>query len=257
MQITQRVEGYVDERSGKFYDYQELQQHNPNMRAQSRNFRTTGVVLCLDRSWFKKGTLKQSFADKLRDVFVREYSIAPRDLGVAWSNISIQSRDRGGLHGGCVVIFDETYGSLRLTERLYKEFEHLLDRVVSAAQADEDADLEKLVHQVKDEVGAFTGDTLQKELVHAPTGYEQVFARGSIVCYRRAGAMSVDVEVIQPTIMDDQLFYQIQVQLRLNQNPALRWVVASAVEPSANADTWKYAWWNRETQEYEDPPDVH
>ena len=256
MQITQRVEGYVDERSGKFCDYRDLQQHNPNMRAQSRNFRTTGVVLCLDRDWFKKGTLKQSFVDKLRDVFVREYSVAPRDLGVAWSNISIQSEDRGGVHGGCVVVFDETYGSLRLTERLYEKFEHLLDRVVAAAQADKDDDLERLAHQVKDEVGAFTGDMLQQELENAPTGYEQVFTPGSIVCYRKAGAMSVDVEIIQPTIMQGQLSYQIKVQRKPHHTPVINWVSASAVEPSANPDAWTYAWWNRETQAYENPPDV-
>ena len=257
MQVTQRVEGYRDEHSGISHDYRELQQRNPNMRAQSRNFRTTGVVLCLDHSWFKQGTLKQSFVDKLRDVFVREHSVAPRDLGVAWSNISLRRQDGSGVHGGCVVVFDEIYGSLRLTERLYREFEHILDRMVAATQADEDTNLEGLLHQVKDEVGSFTGDTLQQELENAPTGYEQVFAQGSIVCYRQAGAMFVDVEVIQPTIMEEgQLYYQIKVQRQTHHNPMIRWVSASAVEPSANADDWERAWWNRATQQYEDPPDV-
>lgn len=256
MQVTQRVEGYIEERTGNLQEYRELQQHNPNMRAQSRNFRTTGVVLCIDQRWFKRETLKRSFADKLRDVFVREYSVAPRDLGVACSNISVQSNGEGGRHGGCVVVFDETYGSLRLTERLYEEFEHILDRAIAAAQADEDADLEKFVHQVKTEVGTFTGDTLQWDSENTPTGYEQVFTPESIVCYRRAGAMSVDVEIIQPTIMDGQLFYQIKAQLRPHHRPAMQWVAASAVEPSANTDAWQYAWWNLETQEYEDPSDV-
>ena len=132
MQITQRVEGYVVESSGKFHDYKELQTHNPNLRAPSRNFRTTGVVLCLDHAWFKSTDVKRSFAAKLRDVFVREYSVASPDVGVAWSNISVRRQDGTGVHGGCVVIFDETYGSLRLTERLFDEFHHLLRRVVVA-----------------------------------------------------------------------------------------------------------------------------
>ena len=256
MLITQRVEGYTDERTGMYCGYKDLQQHNPNMRTQSRNFRTTGVVLSLDRPWFKKGGIKKLFVNKLHDVFVREFSVAPQDVGVASSNISVQRQGGGVVHGGCVVIFDETYGSLRLTEQLYQEFGHLLDRVVAAAQADEDGDLEQLARQVKDEVGTFAGDALQQELESVPTGHEQVFKPDSVVLYRKAGAMVVDVEVIQPTIMGGKLMYQIKIQQKPNQAPAKQWVSASAVEPSANAGNWEYAWWNRETEEYEDPSDV-
>ena len=254
MRVTQRVEGYVDER-GEYHDYQELQQRNPNMRAQSRNFRTTGVVLCIDQDWFKNGDLKRSFVNKLRDIFVREYSVAPQDVAVAWS-ISVQMQGSSGVHGGCVVVFDETYGSLRLTEQLYNKFNHLLDRMAVAAKADDDLQMEQLVRQVQDEVSSFTGDTLQEQLLHAPSGYEQVFTQGSIVCYRQAGAMAVDVEIIQPTIMEGHLMYQVKIQQNPRQAPVLHWVSASAVEPSANADVWGYAWWNRETQNYEDPQNL-
>ena len=252
MQVTQRVEGYVDERSGIFHDYRELQQRNPNMRARSRNFRTTGVVLCIDHNWFREGSLKQSFVKKLRDVFVREYSVAPQDVAVAWSNISIQRKNNSGIHGGCVVVFDETYGSLRLTERLYDKFNHLLDRVAAATKADHNLEMEQLVCKVRNEISSFTGDTLQEELNNAPTGYEQVFSPGSVVCYQQAGAMAVDVEIIQPTLMEGQLMYQIKVQQNTHHAPVLIWVSASAVRPSANADAWNYARWNRETQHYED-----
>ena len=257
MQITQRVEGYVVESSGKFHDYKELQTHNPNLRAPSRNFRTTGVVLCLDRAWFKSTDVKRSFATKLRDVFAREYSVAPQDVGVAWTNISVQRQDGGGVHGGCVAIFDETYGSLRLTERLFGEFNHLMDRVVVAARANKDEGLEKLASDVENEVAAFTGDALHQELQDAPTGYEQVFTPGSTVCYRKAGSLAVDVKILQPTIMDDgELMYQVEVQQKSGQSPAKRWVAKSTVEPSAKTDDWTYGLWNRETQEYEDdPPD--
>ena len=37
--------------------------------------------------------------------------------------------------------------------------------------------------------------------------------------------------------------------------PAKRWVAATAIEPSADADAWEYAWWNRQTETYEDPPE--
>ena len=259
MQITQRVEGYVDERTGKFHSYKDLQQHNPNMRARSRNFRTTGVVLCINREWFKNGSLKMAFANRLREVFVREYSVAPQDVGQAASNISVQKLDGGGVHGGCVAVFDEIYGSLRLTERLYTGFEHLLDRLLVAVEADStereqaDFDLESVVSQVKEEVSAFTGGTIQEAIANAPKGYEQVFTRGSRVCYRQAGVMAVDVEIIQPTMMDGELMYQIRLQLHHSDTSARRWVSASAIEPSADADAWEYALWNRETETYEEP----
>lgn len=256
MQITQRVEGYVDERSGAFHDYKELQQRNPNLRAQSRNFRTTGVVLGLDNAWFRASETKRFFVNKLRDVFVREYSVGGRDIGVAWSNISVQQWDGGGILGGCITIFDETYGSLRLTERIFHQFGHLLDRIVAGAQADEDEELQEVASRVKDELLAFTPDSLQQELQGAPTGYQQVFTRGSTVCYRMAGAATVDVVILQPAIIEGLLMYQVEIRQRPGQNPVKHWIRASDVEPSANTVDWSYGLWNLETQEYEDPPEA-
>lgn len=254
MLITQRVEGYVDERSGRYFDYKELQQGNPNLRAQSRNFRTTGVVLCIDHPWFRQEG-KRSFVAKLRDVFVREYSIARQDVGISWSNISVQQWESGGVPGGCVAIFDETYGSLRLTEDIFYQIERLMDRLIAGARADEDEELEQLSIGVKNEFLAFTADSLQQELASAPKGYEQVFRPKSTVCYRKAGAMSVDVVIIEPALMDGELMYQVEIRQKPGRNPVKNLIRASAVEPSANTADWGYVWWNRETQEYEEPPD--
>jgi len=83
MQVTQRVEGYVDMRSGKACMYKELQQRNPNMKPRMRNFRTTGVVVCVNGNLFKQGGIKRAFADRLVETFEREFSIAPRDVSAA------------------------------------------------------------------------------------------------------------------------------------------------------------------------------
>ena len=133
MQITERVEGYNDGRTGEFNSYKELQKRDPNLRAKSRNFRTSGIVLCVKQDWFKKNAVKRAFVDLLREVFVREFSISPQDVGSAASNISIRSVEGVGLHGSCVAIYDETYGSLRLTERLFLEFDSILARLSAAA----------------------------------------------------------------------------------------------------------------------------
>ena len=259
MQITEKVEGYVDERTDQFYPYQELQQHNPNMRARSRNFRTSGIVLFIKHDWFR-GSVKKVFADRLREVFVREYSIAPQDIGSAASNISVRNADNVGSKGRCIAIYDETYGSLRLTERLYLNFQHILARlaeaVVSGSGDDEDT-LKAVVPQIRREVAKFdAGGVAHRDTVVSPEGYDLVFTEGSRVCRRQTGQIALEVKVIQPTIWTDgSLMYQVEVQQKAGQQPVKQWVPAAAIEPSADADAWSYAWWNRATETYEEPPD--
>lgn len=258
MQITERVEGYVD-RKGDFHSYKDLRQRNPNMQARSRNFRTSGIVLYINKDWFKKKSVKSVFVNRLREVFIREYSVSPQDVGSAASNISIRSLDSGGLSGGCVVIYDETYGSLRLTERLYIEFRHVLDRLLTAIATDSTGDEQELkvvLEKIQNEIStAATVDITPEIIANAPTGYERVYKKGSRVCYQETGQMAVDVEIIQPTIIEGGLMYQVAVMPKPGQRPAKRWVAASKVEPSAVADAWEYAWWNRETETYEEPPE--
>ena len=260
MQITEKVEGYIDERTGQFHSYQELQQRNPNMRARSRNFRTSGVVLFIGHSWFK-GSVKKAFADRLREVFVREYSIAPQDIGSAASNISIRNPDSGGWRGRCIAIYDETYGSLRFTERLYLNFEHILDRLIDAVASDSGDDedtLKTVLPQIREEVAKFdVGGVVQKTTVAGPVGYDLVFTEGSRVCRRQGGQMAVEVKIIQPTVWPDgNLMYQVEIPQRLGQQPVKQWIPATAIEPSADADAWTYAWWNRATETYEERPDT-
>ena len=259
MLITERVEGFVEEPMGTFHSYQDLQQRDPNMQARSRNFRTSGVVLCINHEWFKEPPVKRTFADRLRDVFVREYSVSPQDIGSAASKISVSALDGGGVQGGCVVVFDEIYGSLRLTERLYLEFEHVLERIFAAAESDNNGLDPLVVERILEEFSTFTAPGLSGDMgidEDAPTGYELVFTVSSRVCYRPPNQMTtVDVEIIQPTIMDGNLMYQVKVLPRPGQPTVRRWISASALRSSAEADAWNLAWWNRETEEYEDPPD--
>ena len=259
MQITERVEGYEDSRTGRFHSYKDLQRRNPNMRARSRNFRTSGVILCMKEDWFKNASFRRTFANRLREIFVREYSIASQDVGSAASRISIRRLDGGGLEGGCIAIYDETYGSLRLTEQLYLNFDHVLARLSAAVAPDandDEYDINNVVTRVREEISMFSDVRAIPEAgTAAPTGYEQVFTKGSRVCYRQAGQMAIDVTVVQPTIMDGELRYQVEVPARPGQAPVKRWIRASAVEPSGIADAWEYAWWNRETETYEEPPE--
>lgn len=97
-----------------------------------RDFRTTGVVLRITAEWFTS-ELKKQFADALRSLIFREYSIAPQDVDVAATNIAlIQGGQRLGV-SDAIAIFDVTYGSLRLTEPVFTDLGDLLTRLSRAA----------------------------------------------------------------------------------------------------------------------------
>ena len=260
MLITERVNGYVDGGTGESYLYQDIQQHNPNMKARSRNFRTSGIVLCIEKDWFKKLAVKRMVSDELREVFGHEYSILPQDIGSAATNISVRDGDGKEWRGGCVAVFDETYGSLRLTEKLFIEFNHILERLAVAAKTDASQEAKSFLHIITKIQKTVSGFSFHNPFALGPEvelhrGYVQVFKKDSRVCYRESGSITVEVEIIQPTIMDGELRYQVRTPQRMGQPPLIRWVSESSVEPSADADGWEYAWWNRETETYENPPD--
>lgn len=267
MQVTQKVEGYDDVSAGVYRPYSELRQGNPNMRARIRNFRTSGVLLCIAEPWFSAGEAKNRFVERLNAVFAREYSILPQDVGCAATNISVRSINGGGLRSDCIVVFDQVYGSLRLTERLYFHFDHLLNRLERAASAeaesgdsgDEDflCDVRK-IRNIFDSFAATTGESLLEDA--GMTGkHVRVFAPESRVSYRENGKMGSEVEIIRPTVMNGKLMYQVKCPARLSTSVSTnvstkQWVAAEYIEPTAGDGEWDQAWWNSESEEYEDPP---
>jgi hypothetical protein len=86
-----------------------------------------------------------------------------------------------------------------------------------------------------------------------------VFAPESRVSYRETGKMGSEVEIIRPTVMNGKLMYQVKCPSRLSTsvltNASIKqWVAAEYLEPTAGDGEWDQAWWNSESEEYEDPP---
>jgi hypothetical protein len=134
MQITEKVEGY--EEGGEFQSYADLREQNPNMKPKTRQFCPTGVLLCIRTPWFREKGMKALLAESLLDMLRREYSVLPQDVGSAATNISVRSPDGDVQRTDCVAVFDQTYGSLRLTECLYLEFPALLQRMLAGARVE-------------------------------------------------------------------------------------------------------------------------
>lgn len=257
MVVHERVEGYTDS-SGIFRPYTELQEKNPNMRMRSRYFRTTGVLFHLDNDLFQDVGNRSIFVDRLKDTFLREYSILPQDVGSAATNIGMKGQDGTTRRGKSIVVFDQTYGSLRLTEKLYDNFLHVLERIISGVKDDEHellATCQTIQNELLQGVESLASHMTEYPPLASSGNYLQVFAEGSHVFKRDAGTIGIDVEVVEPTIRDGELHYRVKTLQRPGHPEVRSYYAASLVEPSADADRWEYAWWNPETETYVAEPD--
>lgn len=257
MQITEKVEGYTDDKN-EFRSYRDLRAKNPNLRPRQRNFRTTGVILCIKDKWFLENGVKHTVADWVSRIFCREYSVLPQDVGVSSTRISVSGPEGTGLRSDCIVLFDQTYGSLRLTERLFTEFDAMLERLRASANAEEGAEKEHLldyVDRIQETYDNFSDAPQLEELMKLKQGESalmQVFTPGSRVYMREIGNMGTEVEIVEPSLIDGELMYRIKVESkRRGAKSARRWVHSRTLEPSAEADAWSIAPWDPETEEYE------
>lgn len=255
MQITEKVEGYNETPPGEYRAYKDLRQKNPNLKSRHRNFRTTGVLISIKQPWFKAKGLKDDFAARLAAIFGREHSIGLQDVGYAATNISVRTLDGGGATNDCIAIFDQTYGSLRLTERLYLQFDMLLDRLRSGMEAEELPDEQIAAADAFENWFADLAPACAELM--PPSGgldfsrYIEVFKPGSKVCMREKGQLGSEVEVIGITLMDSKLMYQVKSAPRFPTHaPIKQWVPADHVEPSAFSGDWEYGRWDTEAQEY-------
>jgi DEAD/DEAH box helicase domain-containing protein len=252
LQITERVEGYRqgDER----FLYKELRQTKRGMTPKTRDFRTTGVVLRVQDSWFAEKGVKETVADALRDLILSEYSISPNDVGSAATNVSEIRNGRRQRLTDTVVLFDSTHGSLRLTEPAYTEFDHLLQRlsrsVEMTAPNEHLLSLNTIQHlrewfsrldtrSASDIAGLGTLDEA------VPEGWVHVFEAGSLVAYRDSKDVLRDITITGRQLMQTgdgfQLVYTYQGDGFIASIPADR------VE--AVGENWDMVYWNPKTDE--------
>jgi DEAD/DEAH box helicase domain-containing protein len=261
MQITERVQGF--EENGDFKSYGELRERNPNMKPRMRQFRTSGVVLCMTYPWFRDATMRAQLSDEVLEIFCREYSVLRQDVGKASSNISIKTASAEGPRADCIAIYDQTYGSLRLTERLYLDFRALILRLKSAAEMHDPGastlQVDFLSNLINAEA-ALEGEESGLDVTPRPDGMtdeglRQVYAAGSKLGYREIGMLRDEVEIVAPTIMPDGSFmYQVKfVPTSAPRTPVKRWVNPDYLEALGDEGDWSFALWNPITGEYVDP----
>lgn len=260
LQITERVEGYQQLGDRKLY--RDLRQNNPNMTPKTRDFRTTGVALKIEAPWMADGAKKRQLANALHDLTVREYSIMPQDIDSAPTNIALVTNGQRKAVSDVIVIYDATYGSLRLTEPVFEELDALINRLErsSALSSEGDslvpADVAGALRDWFDELesaqeeGYSTllegGDEVETD------GLLWVLAPGSLVARRDGQGILRDIEILAPEMVslgdDPKLFYRYKTD-----RPGTAMLVADAVEVIGGE--YRYEKWNPETHEYVEDED--
>ena len=255
LQITERVEGYEEYGERKLYS--DLRQDNPHMSPKIRDFRTTGVVLKIEARWMGEDGNKRRLADALRDLMVREYSISPQDIGGAATNIAMVTE--GQLHSvsDAIVIYDATYGSLRLTEPVFNELGILISRLERSSELSSDEDglvPEQVASALRDwfedlesaDPNSFL-DLMGDGVEHMTDGLLLVLSPGSIVAKRDVQGILHDIEIVSPEIVSlngpPRLCYRYKVDA-----PGIGLTPADTVELVGGE--YDHRKWNPMTSEY-------
>ncbi len=223
LQITERVEGYQELGDRKIY--RDLRQDNPHMSPRTRDFRTTGVVLKIEAKWMGEDGKKLQLADALRDLMVREFSISPQDIGSAATNIAMVMDNQRRSVSDAVVIYDATYGSLRLTEPVYNKLGALITRLERSSELSSDEDAlvpEQIASALREWFKQLESSDPEEfsslvDCKGGPTtdGLLWVLAPGSIVARPDSQGVLRDIEIVAPEIVSiggpAKLFYRYKI----------------------------------------------
>lgn len=255
LHITERVEGY--EERGERKSYRDLREQNPNMTPRTRDFRTTGVVLKIEAQWMGDGANKRLLADALRDLLIREYSISPSDIGGTASNVAMVRDGQRHSVSDAIVIFDATYGSLRLTEPVFTELDKLIARLERSSELSSDSGalvpngIAPALRSWFEELDSADADEFSGladgEIDVTTDGLLWVLTPGSLAARRDGKGVLRDIEIVGLEIISfdgpPKLFYRYKTN---GLGTAL--VAADAVETVG--DEYRLAKWDPRTSEF-------
>ena len=162
------------------------------------------------------------------------------------------------MKSNCIAIFDQTYGSLRLTERCYTDFATLIERIGIAARAETDPNEHLAATIMYEELKKFESSLEDNDYGGSKVSLSgddsviQIFAPGSRVSLRQQGAYFTEIEIVGAALIppEDTFMYQVKFEGQRPGAPVTRWVNPEFVEPTSASDEWSYARWDRYSQSY-------
>lgn len=254
LQVNEAVLGF--QVGGTALLYKELRAQDPRMIKKQREFSTTGVVLQIKDDWFsgsgQAALVRRSVSDALRQMILREKSIAPTDIDDAHSHIAFYQSGVPRRATDTIVIYDSIYGGLRLTEPLFEDFSDFLERLQKAAEmaGDEALVSEDLIAKLLDWYESLQEGALSPgQQLAPPNGELVVYEPGSVVSVRTNGTL-VERELLEIKFLNlgdtKLLMYRYK-----NRDDGDSWVPHDQIEPTGQ--DWKQVFWNPETGVFTDP----
>ncbi len=168
-------------------------------RPKSRTLRTTGTVLrlpFLDDMPVERTALAVALTERYR----RAYGIAPGDIGVAATGVTLRKGSRMDVVSDALVVYDTVQGSLRLTRHLHDDLPDLVAGLLASGEASglDPAVLDGLARWDR-AVSKGSAD----ELFRAPAGLAEteVFPAGTRAIRRVEGREDLAVTLAEPLLV--------------------------------------------------------
>ena len=135
--VTESVEGYQDQK-GQFQHYHRLRASDPNKSRKQWDFPTSGVHIRIRQPWFdgdsgESWQARHQVADALKAHLAYRRSVAPADVSTAVDNVFVQTSKGYLLSTDSVLVYDNVYGGLGLTEALWWDMEEYAKQLLRGA----------------------------------------------------------------------------------------------------------------------------
>ncbi len=247
MQVSERVTGFTEKRGPNEIENLYGPGSPHSQRALMRFIKTTGVCW-----FFKEGfTVSESLASLILAAFCEEFGIQSRDLGIGRFHAKQSPIGNSPINGIC--IFDNSNGSLRLTQRLAENFRRTLEAALATAMTDgmieEAAQLRSFHSAVEKLQDMKTGDSRQSIFeVRTPTAPMGGTEWCRLIAPNQKALLmssegSNEVTVVRYVVTGEGGKYRLE-----HVNPNINWMVlADAIEP-IHGDT-QMIWFNPMTGE--------
>ena len=183
MQVSEKLQGFIEQRGGSVRELHRYEVGSPYYhRPLLRFFETTGVAW-----WFPDAKLSEEQARLVLLSFCDLCGVQERDVALGWFHAKRSPVGTGEVSGWC--IYDSTYGSLRLTQRLGECFREVIWEALQRCPDDQSADgLWALVHGAESLALATAGQETTSSIESDDQDWVTVVARGETAIYFKAEA---------------------------------------------------------------------
>ena len=135
--VTESVEGYLDQQ-GQIQQYYRLQTADPNRSRKQWDFPSSGIHLRIREPWFDGDSgepwqARHQIADALKAHLAYRRSVALADISTAVDNVFVQTPKGYLLSTNSVLVYDNVYGGVGLTEALWWNLEEYAEQLLKGA----------------------------------------------------------------------------------------------------------------------------